>query len=99
MMLITLDSSTGRTNCGGGTIRGRGRGLRRPSFNKTLVECFYCHDLGDFQYECPKKNKGKESQAHFAKKPLLLLAYVEEMVKQKEDSTDCLSEIEDFRTF
>ena len=95
-MKITLDGSTRRTNRGGGTIQGRGRGHGRPGFNKTLVECFYCHDLGHFQYECPKKNKGNESQAHFAKtsEPLLLMTYVEEMVEQKEDSTDYLSEIE-----
>ena len=50
-----------RTNHGGGTIRGRGRGHVRPGFNKTLVECFNCHDLGHFKYECPNKSKGKES--------------------------------------
>lgn len=36
-------------------------------FNKTLIEFFYCHDLGHFLYECPKKNREKKSQAHFAK--------------------------------
>ena len=45
---ITLDNSTRRTNRGGGTFQGRGRGHGRPGFNKTLVECFYCHDLGHF---------------------------------------------------
>ena len=93
---ITLDNITGRTNRGGGTIRGRGREHGRPGFNKTLVECFYCYDLDHFQYECPKKSKGNESQAHFAEtsESLLLMEYVEEMVEQKEDSTGCLSEIE-----
>ena len=75
---ITLDSSTGRTNRGGDTFGGRGRGRGKPGFNKTLVECFYYHDLGHFRYECPKKNKGKESQAHFAQtsERLLLMAFV-----------------------
>ena len=84
-------SSTGRINRVGGTYRGKGRACERPGFNKILVECFYCH----FQYECPKKNKGKESQAHFAEtsKPLLFVAYVEEKVERKEESTGCLSEI------
>ena len=43
-----------------------------------------------------QEEQGKESQAHFAEtsEPLLLMAYVEEMVEQKEDSISCLSEIE-----
>ncbi|KAI9177638.1 hypothetical protein LWI28_017655 [Acer negundo] len=36
-----------------GSFRGRGRGRGRHSFNKALVECYKCHKLGHFQYECP----------------------------------------------
>ena len=35
-----------------GVFRGRGRG--RQAFNKAIVECYKCHQLGHFQYECPK---------------------------------------------
>ncbi|KAF2320090.1 hypothetical protein GH714_023223 [Hevea brasiliensis] len=37
-----------------GTYRGRGNGRGRTNFNKATVECYKCHDLGHFQYECPK---------------------------------------------
>ena len=36
---------------GRGRERGRGRG--RHSFNKTTVECYKCHQLEHFRYECP----------------------------------------------
>ena len=48
VLKLALDSSTGRTNRGGDTFRGRERGRGTPGFNKSLVECFYCHDLGHF---------------------------------------------------
>ncbi|KAH1072811.1 hypothetical protein J1N35_025139 [Gossypium stocksii] len=37
---------------GRGSYRGRGRGRGRQSFNKATIECFKCHKLGHFQYEC-----------------------------------------------
>ena len=36
---------------GRGSFRGKGRG--RQSFKKAKIECFKCHKLGHFQYECP----------------------------------------------
>ncbi|KAL6193975.1 hypothetical protein ACLB2K_035059 [Fragaria x ananassa] len=38
---------------GRGSFRGRGRGKGRQTFNKAIVECYKCHQLGHFQYECP----------------------------------------------
>jgi len=48
--VLTSESSRGR---GRGTTQGRGRGRGRQSFSKATVECFKCHNLGYFQYECP----------------------------------------------
>ncbi|KAA8547194.1 hypothetical protein F0562_003597 [Nyssa sinensis] len=49
-----------------------------------------------FEYECPKKGKEKESQAHYAEttEPLLLMAYVDvaEMVGQKKEARGYFSE-------
>lgn len=64
--------------------RGRGRGRGRNFFNKSTVECYNCHQLGHFQYECPKK----EEEANYAgieeKEDMLLMAYIEEGVSNEE---------------
>ena len=31
--------------------------MGRQAFNKAEVECFKCHKLGHFQYECPTWEK------------------------------------------
>jgi hypothetical protein len=45
-----------------GNFRGRGRSWGRQSFNKAIIECFRCHKLGHFSYECP----GYEKTANYA---------------------------------
>nr|GFC36691.1 retrovirus-related Pol polyprotein from transposon TNT 1-94 [Tanacetum cinerariifolium] len=35
------------------SYRGRGRGRGRQSFNKETIECYNCHKLGHYSYECP----------------------------------------------
>ena len=44
----------GRGDFRSGFARGRGRGGRQR-VDKAVVECYYCHEFGHFQYECPKK--------------------------------------------
>ena len=42
---------------GRGSFRGRGRGRDRQTFNRATVECYNCHKLGHFQWECQSKEK------------------------------------------
>ncbi|GJW60541.1 retrovirus-related pol polyprotein from transposon TNT 1-94 [Tanacetum coccineum] len=51
----TLDESFVRGR-GGRGIRCRGRGRGRP-FDKSVIECYNCHKLGHFRYECPDLEK------------------------------------------
>jgi len=46
----------GRSALRGGAARGRwrGRGGKQPT-DRTTIECYYCHEYGHFQSECPKK--------------------------------------------
>lgn len=79
-LAIAHDTNTGERGRG---HRGRGRGRGKVSFDKSVVECYYCHDLGHYQYECPKK-KAKELKSNFAetsddayaREEVLLMAYV-----------------------
>ena len=77
-------TSEGGRGCGRGTYRGRGRG--RANFNKAIVECYRCHQLGHFRYECPSWNK----EANYAKldeeEEMLLMSYVELYKGRREDA-------------
>ncbi|XP_024924134.3 uncharacterized protein LOC112489589 [Ziziphus jujuba] len=56
---------------------GRGRERGRVGFNKAIVECYRCHKLGYFQYECHSGNK-ETNYADFDKEDkMLLMSYVE----------------------
>ncbi|XP_073291061.1 uncharacterized protein [Primulina huaijiensis] len=60
-----------------GASRGRGRGRGRQAFNKAMVECYKCHQLGHFQYECPKWEKEANYAELEEKEEMLLTSYVE----------------------
>ncbi|XP_076925564.1 uncharacterized protein LOC143588456 [Bidens hawaiensis] len=41
--------------------RGRGRGRGKSSFNKETIECYRCHKLGHFSYECRGTRKRRQT--------------------------------------
>ncbi|XP_068336582.1 uncharacterized protein [Pyrus communis] len=69
---------------GRGSYCGRGRGRGRFGFEKSIIECYNCHELGHFQWEYPKK--ARVSQANFAetKEEMLLMAQVDVKGTEKE---------------
>nr|KYP58224.1 Retrovirus-related Pol polyprotein from transposon TNT 1-94 [Cajanus cajan] len=71
----------GRWNSGG-----RGRGRSRQNIDKATVECYNCHKLGHFQWECKQGvTNFAESQVESAEEHMLLMAYVETKEQQKTD--------------
>ena len=51
-----------RRGRGMSSFRGRSRGRTSQSLNKAIIECFKCHKIGHFQYECPDASR----EAHYA---------------------------------
>ena len=70
---LKVERPTKISNRGRGTYRGRGRGRGRSALNKATVECYRCHDFGNFQYKCPKMNK----ELNYAEHEMLLMAHME----------------------
>ncbi|XP_027340904.1 uncharacterized protein LOC113854212 [Abrus precatorius] len=81
VLKVTHDDRAGVSRGRGRGNHKRGRGRGRQPFNKALIECFQCHKLGHFQYECP----GVAKQAHYmtleeateVEDEILLVAYAE----------------------
>lgn len=61
---------------GRGNVRGRGRGRGR-AFNKATIECYNCHNLGHFQYECPNYAHYVEEVEFNEDEEMLLMTYAE----------------------
>ncbi|GAA0160582.1 hypothetical protein LIER_17103 [Lithospermum erythrorhizon] len=78
----------------GSSSRGRGRnsfrrsrGGGRQSFNKSAIECYKCHKMGHFQYECSKWNKEAHYTAFEEEDDLLLMAQTDQ--SSEENDEDC----------
>lgn len=77
----TFTRGRGR-NSGGG----RGRGKGRHSFNRDMIECYKCHKLAHFQYECPTLEKEANYIAEFDEtEELLLMTHVDTNEVRKEE--------------
>lgn len=84
MRIDDLQSSLARfEGRGRGSSRGRGRG--RQSYTKALIECYKCHKLGHFQYECPSWEKGVNYAEFDEEEEMLLMTYVEGNSSKRED--------------
>ncbi|KAL7592649.1 hypothetical protein Lser_V15G32689 [Lactuca serriola] len=78
-------STKGRTKGRSGRSPNRGRGRRRgrQPFDKSLIECHRCHNLGHFQYECPTWEGNYAG--HDEKEEMLLMAQIDFQEHIKED--------------
>ncbi|XP_037494415.1 uncharacterized protein LOC119370398 [Jatropha curcas] len=81
--VLKIEGRSSTSNRGRGGYRGRGRGRGRTNFDKATVECYRCHDLGHFQYECPKKNEANYTELD-EEDEMLLMAYNGLRLKQHE---------------
>lgn len=81
---VTGDNLTPRTDDRGsssrgrGGYRGRGKGRGRGrAFDKSTIECYGCHKLGHFRYECPTYAKYAEHTELDEEEEMLLMSYVD----------------------
>lgn len=71
---------------GRGSFRGRGRGRSNQFFNKATVECFKCHKLGHFQYECPSLEKGVNYAEVNEHEEMLLMSFMDSETTKEKDA-------------
>ena len=74
---VTYEDQPRGRGRGRGGFRGRGRGRSRQSFDKSTIECYNCHKLGHFQYECPNKETETKAQYAEASGEILLMAHAD----------------------
>lgn len=77
VLKVTSEDRSGAGGRGRGSFRGRGRGRGRQTSNKDTMECYKCHKLGHFQYECPSWDKKVNYAELDEKEEMLLMSYVE----------------------
>ena len=82
VLKVTFDDKGGRGR--GRMVQGRGRGRGGRSFNKATIECFKCHKLGHFQYECPNwDGKANYAEVDGEEEDVLLMAFTEDNQKEE----------------
>ena len=79
---ITYGDQSGGMGRGRGSFSEREKGWGKQTFNKTTVECYNCHKLRHFQWECPSKEK----EANYAEtQEKMLMAYMDMHKANRED--------------
>ena len=82
---VTFGVFFGERGQGHGRNQGQGRGGGRCSFDKSIVKCYNYHELGHFQYECPKKEIKLVANYVKSSEKMLLMAYVNDKEANKEE--------------
>ncbi|XP_050126054.1 uncharacterized protein LOC126603292 [Malus sylvestris] len=73
----TKGGSSNYRGRGRSNYKGQGHGRGGQAFNKDMVECYKCHNLGHYQYECPKWDKEANYAEVNEEDDMLLMSYVE----------------------
>lgn len=69
------EGGRGRGNYRGRGRGGRGRGRGNSTFSKDNVECYKCHKMGHFKYECPSWEK-EANYAEEEEEEMVLMAHI-----------------------
>ncbi|GJZ06778.1 retrovirus-related pol polyprotein from transposon TNT 1-94 [Tanacetum coccineum] len=92
VLKVENDHSTGRgrgrgrgySNRGRGRGRGRSQSENRPQFDKSQIECYKCHELRNFQYECSNDARAVNYAEFEDNEEILLMATVDVEGYEKE---------------
>ncbi|MFS7989867.1 putative RNA-directed DNA polymerase [Helianthus anomalus] len=96
------NASRGRGRGRGSFSRGRGRGRgrfqsdNRPPFDKSVIECYKCHQMGHFQYECPTGDRSANYTEYEENEELLLMASVD-MEKYEKETVLLMASVDEER--